>query len=121
MFEEAIIPLDQWVSAFVDLLVDDYRDVFQMLKWPVEQMLNGFEQGLSSIHPLIVITVIAVAALKFSGKRLAVFSYLALLLIGFLGLWEDAMITLAMVLSSVVICTLLGHSAWNHGRAQRQV
>ncbi len=65
MFEEAIIPLDQWVSAFVDLLVDDYRDVFQMLKWPVEQMLNGFEQGLSSIHPLIVITVIAVAALNF--------------------------------------------------------
>ncbi|NDV20217.1 ABC transporter permease subunit [Pseudodesulfovibrio sp. JC047] len=108
MFEEALIPLDQWVSTFVDLLVDDYRDIFQMLKWPVEQMLNGFERGLTSLHPLIVITVIAVVALKFSGKRLAVFSYFAMLLIGFLGLWEDSMITLAMVLSSVVICTLLG-------------
>ncbi|BDQ37197.1 glycine/betaine ABC transporter permease [Pseudodesulfovibrio nedwellii] len=108
MFEEAIIPLDQWVTTLVDWLVDDYREVFQLLKWPIEQMLNGFEHGLTSLHPLIVILIIALVALKFSGKRLAVFSYLAMLIIGFLGLWEDAMVTLAMVLSSVIVCTVLG-------------
>nr|WP_287410735.1 proline/glycine betaine ABC transporter permease [Pseudodesulfovibrio sp.] len=108
MFEEAIIPLDQWVTTLVDWLVDDYREVFQLLKWPIEQMLNGFEHGLTSLHPLIVILIIALVALKFSGKRLAVFSYLAMLIIGFLGLWEDAMVTLAMVLSSVIVCTILG-------------
>nr|WP_321258446.1 proline/glycine betaine ABC transporter permease [uncultured Pseudodesulfovibrio sp.] len=108
MFEEAIIPLDRWVTTLVDWLVDDYREVFQLLKWPIEQMLNGFEQGLTSLHPLIVILIIALVALKFSGKRLAVFSYLAMLLIGFLGLWEDAMVTLAMVLASVIVCTVIG-------------
>jgi len=108
MFSEAIIPLDQWVSVFIEWLVDNYREVFQTLKWPVEQMLNGFEHGLNGLHPAIVIGVICLAAWKFSGKRLAVFSLTATVVVGLLGLWEDTMITLAMVLSSVIICTLLG-------------
>lgn len=108
MFEDVVIPLDQWVSVFVEWLVDNYRDVFQMLKWPVEQLLNGFEQGLNSLHPLIIIAVVCFAAWKFSGKRLAIFSAAAMFFVGLLGLWEDTMITLAMVLSSVVICTLFG-------------
>ncbi|MBC17549.1 Glycine/betaine ABC transporter permease [Pseudodesulfovibrio profundus] len=108
MFEDVVIPLDQWVSVFVEWLVDNYRDVFQMLKWPVEQLLNGFEHGLNAIHPLIIIAVVCFAAWKFSGKRLAIFSAAAMFFVGLLGLWEDTMITLAMVLSSVVICTLFG-------------
>jgi len=108
MFEEAIIPLDAWVTTLVDWLVDDYREVFQMLKWPVEQMLNGFEHALTSLHPLIIIAILCLAAFKFSGKRLTLFTGLSLMVIGFLGLWEDAMITLAMVLASVVVCTVLG-------------
>ncbi|MGE4195336.1 MAG: ABC transporter permease [Pseudodesulfovibrio sp.] len=108
MFQDAIIPLDTWVSDAVEWLVDNYREFFQMLKWPVEQLLNGFEHGLNALHPLIIIAVVCFMAWKFSGKRLALFSLLSMLLVGFLGLWEDTMITLAMVLSSVVICALLG-------------
>lgn len=108
MFDSYIIPLDQWVSVFVEWLVDNHREFFQMLKWPVEQMLTGFEHGLNWLHPLVIIAVVCFAAWRFSGKRLAIFSLASMLLVGFLGLWEDTMITLAMVLSSVVICALLG-------------
>jgi len=108
MFEEAIIPLDSWVSGGIEWLVDNYREFFQTLKWPVEQMLNGFEHGLNSLHPTIIIAVVCLAAWRFSGKRLALFSFLSMMVVGSLGLWEDTMITLAMVLSSVVICTLFG-------------
>lgn len=108
MFEEVLIPLDQWVSVFIEWLVDNYREVFQTLKWPVEQLLNGFEHGLNALHPAIIIAIICLAAWKFSGKRLALFSLGATVVVGLLGLWEDTMITLAMVLSSVIICTLFG-------------
>lgn len=108
MFEESVIPLDSWVSQFVDMLVDNYRDVFQAMKWPVEYLLNGLDIGLNSIHPLIVIAVLALAAWKFSGIKLGIFAVASMVLIGLLGLWEDSMTTLAMVLSSVIICTLLG-------------
>jgi len=108
MFEDKVIPLDSWVSQFVDWLVENYREFFQSLKWPVEQTLNGLDVGLNWIHPLIMIAVISFAAYRFSGKGLAVSSVVTLFLIGLLGLWEDTMTTLAMVLSSVVFCALAG-------------
>ncbi len=108
MFDDYTIPLDQWVSTFVEWLVDDYREVFQAMKWPVEQMLNGLETGLNALHPAVIIFVVCLAAWRFSGKRLALFSLASMLLIGFLGLWEDTMITLAMVLASVIFCAIVG-------------
>jgi glycine betaine/proline transport system permease protein len=108
MFEDKVIPLDVWVSQFVDWLVDNYRDVFQALKWPVEQTLNGFDAGLNALSPLIVIAVLAFAAWKFSGKGLAIFTVITLTVIGLLGLWMETMTTLAMVLSSVIFCALVG-------------
>jgi glycine betaine/proline transport system permease protein len=108
MFEEKIIPLDSWVSQLVDWLVENYRDFFQSLKWPVDHTLNGLDAGLNWIHPLAIIAVISYTAYRFSGKGLALFSAVTLTLIGLLGLWEDTMTTLAMVLSSVVFCALVG-------------
>ncbi len=108
MFEDKVIPLDSWVSQCVDWLVENYRDFFQSLKWPVDQTLNGLDAGLNWLHPLAIIAIISFAAYRFSGKGLAFFSAVTLVLIGLLGLWEDTMTTLAMVLSSVVFCAMVG-------------
>ena len=108
MFKDAVIPLDEWVSQFVEWLVDNHRDFFQALKWPVEAMLNGLDIGLNWLHPLVVIAVITFAAWRFSGKGLAFFSAATLTTVGLLGLWAETMTTLAMVLSSVVFCAIAG-------------
>ncbi|MDD3311166.1 proline/glycine betaine ABC transporter permease [Pseudodesulfovibrio sp.] len=108
MFDNYVIPLDRWVSDAVEWLVDNYREFFQMLKWPVERLLNGFDHGLNAAHPAVIIAVVCLAAWRFSGKRLALFSLTAMLLVGYLGLWGETMTTLAMVLSSVVVCAVAG-------------
>ncbi|MGD9096913.1 MAG: proline/glycine betaine ABC transporter permease [Desulfobacterales bacterium] len=108
MFEDKLIPLDDWVTQFVDWLVDNHRDVFQALKWPVEQTLNSLDNGLNALSPLIVIAALALAAWRFSGKGLAIFTLITMTFVGLLGLWEDTMTTLAMVLSSVLFCALAG-------------
>ena len=108
MFEDKIIPLDIWVSQFVEWLVDNHRDFFQAIKWPIEQTLNGFDAGLNALPPLIVILIVCIAAWRFSGITLGIFSMIALVLIGFLGLWGETMTTLAMVLSSVIFCAIAG-------------
>ena len=107
-FEDKVIPLDIWISQFIDWLVEGYRWFFQIIKWPVEVTLTGFESGLQAIHPLIIIGVIALIAWRVSGVKLAVFSAISLLIIGLLGLWDDTMITLAMVFASVLFCTIVG-------------
>ncbi|MBU4566309.1 MAG: proline/glycine betaine ABC transporter permease [Desulfarculus sp.] len=108
MFEEQVIPLDAWVSQIVDWLVNNYRDFFQTIKWPVEQTLIGFDQGLNALPPWLVILAFAYVAWRFSGVWLALFTAASLVFIGLLGLWEDTMTTLAMVVSAVIFCAAVG-------------
>jgi len=108
MFEEKLIPLERWITTFVEWLVDNHREFFQLIKWPVEQTLSGFDTGLNAIPPVIVILFLAICAWRFSGWGLAVFTLVAMTFIGFLGFWEDTMTTLAMVLASVLFCTIVG-------------
>jgi glycine betaine/proline transport system permease protein len=107
-FNEKLIPLDDWITQFVDWLVEGYRWFFQGLKLPVEWTLSGLENGLLALPPLLIIAVIAVIAWKASGIRLALLTIASLVFIGLFGFWEDTMITLAMVFSSVVFCTIVG-------------
>lgn len=108
MFEDKIIPLDIWVSQFVDWLVNNYRHFFQIIKWPIEQTLGGLDRGLNALPPLLVIVIIAILAWRFAGIALAIFSAVTMTFIGLLGLWEDSMTTLAMVLSAVLFCAIAG-------------
>ena len=107
-FEEKVIPLDSWITDFIDWLVEGYRWFFQIIKWPVEVTLTAIEQGITALPPLLVIAVLAVVAWRVSGIKLGVFTLVTLIFIGLLGLWEDTMVTLAMVLCSVVFCTIVG-------------
>ncbi len=107
-FKEKLIPLDEWVQDFVDWLVFNHRDIFQAIKSPIELCLKGFEWFFTSLHPAVVIVVFALAAWRFVGKKTTLFTVVTFLLIGYLGLWEETMITLAMVISSVFFCAIVG-------------
>ncbi len=107
-FEEKLIPLDDWITNFIDWLVEGYRWFFQGVKWPVEITLSGLEKGFLALPPLLVMAIIGLIAWRTSGKKLAVGSTATLVFIGLLGFWEETMITLAMVFSSVVFCTIVG-------------
>lgn len=107
-FEEQLIPLDEWVQTAVDWLVLNYREYFQIIKAPVEISLEGLEWLFSTLPPFVVILLFALAAWRFAGKRVTVFTILTFLLIGYLGLWEDTMTTLSMVICSVVFCAVAG-------------
>ena len=107
-FDEQLIPLDEWVQNAVDWLVVNYREFFQVLKVPVEISLEGLEWLFGALPPFVVILLFAIAAWRYAGKRVTVFTVLSFLLVGYLGLWEDTMTTLAMVICSVVFCAVAG-------------
>ncbi|MGB3223221.1 MAG: proline/glycine betaine ABC transporter permease, partial [Desulforhopalus sp.] len=107
-FEEKVIPLDDWITFLVDWLVEGYRWFFQGIKWPVEVTLSGFENALLAVHPVFIILLLGVVAWRVSGFVLAGYTVGTMVFIGLLGMWDDTMITLAMVFSSVVFCTIVG-------------
>jgi len=107
-FDEKIIPLDSWIQIGVDILVEDYRDFFQYIKMPIEQSLEGLDWLFNAVNPWVIILFFAFATVKYVGKRATFFVVLTFVLIGLLGLWEDTMTTLSMVVLSVLFCAIVG-------------
>ena len=107
IFSQYTIPLDDWIADGVDWL-GNYRSFFLALKQPIQIILDLINSFLQWIPPIFFLALIFVIAWRVAGWRLGAFSVVALAFVGFLGLWDQTMTTLAMVLSSVVVCVILG-------------
>ncbi|HEX7022445.1 MAG TPA: proline/glycine betaine ABC transporter permease [Trueperaceae bacterium] len=108
MFDAYTIPLDDWIELFVNWLSTNFRGVFQVIRWPVEQILDSINGALQWLPPLVVLLLIFLIAWRIAGWRVGIFGVVALTFVGFLGLWDDTMITLAMVVSAVIFCVVVG-------------
>ncbi|MCG6892251.1 MAG: proline/glycine betaine ABC transporter permease [Desulfobacteraceae bacterium] len=107
-FKEHIIPMEKWVAGAVDWLVGNYRPQFQAVKWPVEQTLNGINWVLQIVPPIIFLIILFAIAWRLSSWKVGIFGVITFLLAGYLGMWEETMTTLAMVISAVVFCVIVG-------------
>ena len=107
-FKEAVIPLDKWVDASLEWVVANFRDFFQISKVPIEATLNAIESFLLYLSPLVVILFFALLAWQVGSKSLALGSLLSLTLIGLIGAWEESMITLSLVVTSVLFSIIVG-------------
>jgi len=107
-FDEAIIPFGDWTNTAIDWTVENFREVFLVAKAPIEIMLNFMESFLLSLSPYVVIVFFVLLALQFSTKKLAIATLLAFLTIGFIGAWEESMITLSLVLTAVFFSIFVG-------------
>ncbi|MEN8779469.1 MAG: proline/glycine betaine ABC transporter permease [Desulfobacterales bacterium] len=107
-FDKHKIPLEKIIEQAVDWLVANYRPQFQAIKWPVEKTLNGIDGLLQFVPPIVIIAAIFLIAWRMASWKVGIFGVITFLLIGFLGFWEDAMTTLAMVISAVIFCVVVG-------------
>ena len=107
-FQEQIIPLAQWVDQGLRWLVDNYRPFFQSIKWPVDQMLRGFDWALNSVPPTIMIVLLGLLSWQIAGGRLAIATMLSMIFVGLIGVWSSTMTTLSIVFTALVICLLFG-------------
>ncbi len=107
-FELYTIPLDNWINAAVNFLVDNFRPFFQAIRVPIKFALDSIEAIFQSIPPLIFLIIIGLMAWQLAGRKIAIYSIWALTLIGFLGAWKEAMVTLSLVVTAVAFCVAIG-------------
>jgi glycine betaine/proline transport system permease protein len=109
MFFDAGSLVRTGVNAFLDWLVAHHGDAFEAAAGMLLKPLVALEQGLRLVPPWIAILV--VAALAFAATRRAL-SALAitgcLYLVGCLGLWEQAMQTVAILSVAVALAVAIG-------------
>ncbi len=89
-FHKTLIPLDSWVTEGIDWVVTHFRPLFQGIRVPVDYILNGFQQLLLGMPAPVAIILFALIA------------------IGAIGAWSQAMITLALVLTALLFCVVIG-------------
>jgi len=107
-FQEAVIPLGAWVDQGLEWLVANFRGVFQTIRWPIDATLTGIESALLAVPDILMLVIIGLLAWQASGRRLAIGSVISMTVIGMIGAWAEAMVTLSLVLTSVFFCVVIG-------------
>jgi len=104
----AYIPLGEWIEKYVKDWLFAQRPVFKKLSTPIENTLEALDAFLNFIPLPIVILLFAFAAFKTNGIKFAVFTLLSLIFIDLLDIWEETMTTMAMIITAVLFCCLIG-------------
>lgn len=107
-FENVLIPFDDWTNTGINWLVANFRDVFLAAKAPIDVVLKAIESFLLFLNPYVVILFFVFLALQFSTKKLALGTFISFLIIGFIGAWEESMITLSLVITAVLFSIIIG-------------
>ena len=102
------LPVQDSINHGLSWVVDHFRPFFQAVRTPIDATLNGMTDVLQTIPMPVLVLLIALLAWQFAGRKLAIGSAVALLVVGLLGIWSEAMVTLALVLTSLLFCVLIG-------------
>ncbi|MBK8010647.1 MAG: glycine betaine/L-proline ABC transporter permease ProW [Deltaproteobacteria bacterium] len=107
-FQEALLPLNAWVDHGLAWFVDHFRPAFQGIRWPIDVVLGSVEGALKAAPAFLVIAVFVILGWQLVGRRMAGGALVSLVFVGLIGAWQEAMVTLALVLTAVFFCIVLG-------------
>jgi glycine betaine/proline transport system substrate-binding protein len=97
------IPLGDWVNDTVDWLLSHASWLFDFLKTVFTGTYDGINAVLQAPEPLLLAGIFAVLAFWLRGTLAGVLTFVGFAFIDSLELWDDAMITLALVLVATII------------------
>ena len=97
-----------WLNTKIDAAAVAGADVFDGVTAGVRSVLDTLTLALNGTPWPVVMTVIVVTAWRAAGPRVAIFTAAALAYIALMGYWETAMVTVALVGASVILCIVVG-------------
>ena len=102
------LPLQSWINDGLGWVVAHFRPFFQAVRAPIDATLSGASDLLLAAPSPLVVAIMGLLAWQFTSRSLAIGTVLALLLLSVLGVWPEAMVTLALVLTSLAFCLAIG-------------
>ncbi|MEV7793839.1 ABC transporter permease/substrate binding protein [Streptomyces sp. NPDC087512] len=101
------IPLGDWVNDTVDWLLEHVAWLFDFFKTVFTGTYDGINAVLQAPEPLLLAGILAVVAFWLRGTVAGVLTFLGFAFIVSMDLWENAMITLALVLVATIIALVI--------------
>lgn len=86
------------------------RSAIQPIKNFFDGMITGIESALQAVPPTIMLVLVVLLAWQAAGRRVAILVAACLIALGLLDpiAWPLAMTTLAIVMSAVILCVIIG-------------
>ncbi|MEM9221191.1 MAG: ABC transporter permease subunit [Pseudomonadota bacterium] len=117
--EQAFNPLDPFSSINLGIAESadgvkqwaiSNRDIIQPVKAFFNDIVVAIDTGLNAVPPLIMLIILTLIAWQAAGRRTAILVGACLVALGLLSpdAWSLAMTTLAIVVSSVIACFVIG-------------
>ncbi|MEU8604314.1 ABC transporter permease/substrate binding protein [Streptomyces parvulus] len=101
------IPLGDWVNSTVDWLLEHVAWLFDFLKTVFTGTYDGINAVLQTPEPLLLAGIFAVIAFWLRGTLAGVLTFVGFAFIDSMELWENAMITLSLVLVATIIALVV--------------
>jgi glycine betaine/proline transport system permease protein len=98
----------QGIDAMVDWLTINLETIFDTITAGVRTILNFLELVFIGIPWPVMSLVLLLLAWRVAGRKVALFTAVALAYLGFFGFWEKSMSTISLVGASVCICFVFG-------------
>ncbi|MDX2388830.1 MULTISPECIES: ABC transporter permease/substrate binding protein [unclassified Streptomyces] len=95
--------LGSWVDSGVDWLQSHLSWLFDAISSLVTGLYDGIDAVLSAPAPLLFAGILAVAAWWLRGLLAGLLAFVGFALVDSLGLWDDAMSTLSLVLVATLV------------------
>lgn len=103
------IPIGQWSKAIIEWLKDNCEWLFDILSLALKTIIDGTADGLLYLPPLLLLVLIAALAhLIQRNWKITLFVFLGLLFILNLGLWDEMVETLVLVVYATLVSLLIG-------------
>lgn len=102
------IPLADWVETAVDYILIHCKGFFDVLKAIIWFAWFNVEEVLAFIPWWALVVLLALVAWRYAGRNVAILTFLGLLFLQGLGVWDGMVRTLSLVITAVVFCIILG-------------
>lgn len=102
------VPLAEWIEKYVKDWLFAQRPVFKKISVPIENTLDAMDSLFNFVPLPIVILFFVFAAFKTNGLKFAIFTFASLVFIDLLDVWEETMTTMAMIVTAVLFCCVIG-------------
>ncbi|RWD19974.1 MAG: proline/glycine betaine ABC transporter permease [Mesorhizobium sp.] len=108
-FKSIDLGIASWADGIKQWAISN-RDVIEPVKVFFSKLIGGIEATLQAVPPSVMLIIITLIAWQAAGRRVAIIVFLSLIFLGLLqpNAWALAMTTLAIVVSAVILCLLIG-------------
>jgi glycine betaine/proline transport system permease protein len=103
------LPARQVITDIVNWIVANFRDFSRTyISPPVRGVMDGVQWALSAIPPGLFLLGMLLLGWWAASWRVGLFALVSFALIGFMGVWDQMIVTLSLVITAVFFCVLFG-------------